>query len=89
MKKLVVDENACISCGACVSIDKEHFAFNDNMVSHAISQENLDSNGVKTAIESCPTGAISIQDDSENTSSECDGCCENCQNEEGEVNEGI
>ena len=84
MKKLVVNEDACISCGACVSIDKEHFAFNDNMVSHAISQDNLDSEAVNSAIESCPTGAISIKEDSE-----CEGCCENCKHEEGEVDEGI
>ncbi len=74
MKKLVVNQDNCISCGMCVNIDSDHFQFDDNMQSHAISQENLDSSGVANAIESCPTGAISLE--------ECNGTCEHCK--EGE-----
>lgn len=83
MKKLVVNSDACISCGACVSIDPEHFDFNENMVSHAISQENLEAESVQTAIDSCPTSAISIME--EENGDTCSGTCEHCKHdEEGE-----
>ena len=42
MKKINVKNDACIGCGACVAIDSEHFAFNDEGLSHPISQENLE-----------------------------------------------
>ena len=52
MSKLCVNEEQCIGCGACVAIDAEHFDFNDNGLSNAISQENLDSASLKSAVES-------------------------------------
>lgn len=79
MSKLCVNEEQCIGCGACVAIDSEHFDFNDNGLSNAISQENLDSTSLKSAIESCPTGAIKIQDES--AESNC-SCCEDCTGDE-------
>ena len=83
MKKLVVNGDACISCGACVSIDPDHFDFNENMVSHAISQENLEAESVQTAIDSCPTSAISLTDEDDNENCACEHC-EHCEHEEGE-----
>ncbi len=59
MKKIVVNHEACIGCGACVAIDPEHFAFSDDGLSEVISQENTESESVQNAMESCPTGAIS------------------------------
>ncbi len=90
MKKIIVNEEACIGCGACVGLDGEHFAFNDEGLSHPISQENLDSEELATAIDACPTGAISLKeadgtqenDDDSKDEAECDGCCECCKNEE-------
>ncbi|MCR5787722.1 MAG: ferredoxin [Bacilli bacterium] len=74
MKKICVNEEQCIGCGACVAIDSEHFDFNDNGLSSVINNENQDSQNLQSAIESCPTGAISI----------CDGCdcCSDCSNDE-------
>ncbi len=65
MKKLIIKDGGCIGCGACVSIDPEHFDFNDEGLAVVISQENLDSENLKTAIESCPTNAILIVDEEE------------------------
>ena len=62
MKELTVNENACIGCGACVAIDPEHFEVGDDGLSHAISQENLDSEEITNAKESCPTSAISVEE---------------------------
>ncbi|MCM1052972.1 MAG: ferredoxin [Ruminococcus sp.] len=89
MKKIIVNEDACIGCGACVAIDPEHFAFNDEGLSHCISNENLESEVLMSAIDSCPTSAISIKEvqneepeDEVESSSECEDCycseSENC-----------
>ena len=83
MKKINVNDEACIGCGACVSLDEEHFAFNDEGLSHPISQDNLNSENLKNAIESCPTSAISLTENSSDnveTSIEDDEdcCCTSC-----------
>lgn len=83
MKKIIVNDEACIGCGACVSIDPEHFEFNDEGLSHAISQENLESSELASAISSCPTSAISIEEATEENQKENNGeencTCENCE----------
>ena len=63
MKKIVVNDEACIGCGACVSIDPEHFEFNDDGLSHATNNENLESADLASAISSCPTSAISLEEE--------------------------
>lgn len=79
MKKIIVNKDACIGCGACVAIDPEHFEFNDDGLSHAISEKNLESETLANAIDSCPTSAISIND-----ACECEECsCDECHCEEG------
>lgn len=85
MEKILVDDSTCIGCGACIAIDSEHFDFNDEGKSSVISNENLKSNNLSNAIESCPVAAISIVDneDSCNCQEEqecnCEDCnCENC-----------
>lgn len=75
MKKIVVDEK-CIGCGACVAIDPTHFDFDNELgTSKVISQENIESEGVREAMDACPVGAIAL--------AECEGCpnC-TCQKEE-------
>ena len=63
MKKLKVLTENCIGCGACVGIDPEHFDFNDDGLSHVISEENLESEDLQNAIESCPVSIISIEEE--------------------------
>jgi ferredoxin len=83
MSKLCVNEEQCIGCGACVAIDSEHFDFNDNGLSSVISQENLESPSLKSAVESCPTGAIKLGEENCNCNEEksC-SCCEECTGDE-------
>lgn len=66
MKKLKVLTENCIGCGACVGIDPEHFDFNEDGLSQVISEENLESENLQNAIESCPVGIISIEEEQEN-----------------------
>lgn len=60
--KVKVNEEKCIGCGSCVSItNNEIFDFNDDGKAYAkkdeINEEEKES--VETAIEYCPTSAIS------------------------------
>lgn len=68
MKKIEVDQNKCIGCGACVSLtNNEIFDFNDDGLVSAI-ENNFDElneekkEEVKDAIEGCPTDAIKIEE---------------------------
>ena len=80
MKKIIVDENRCIGCGACVAIDNEHFDFDENGLSHVIKEDNLETEELNNAIHSCPVNAISI---SEEEKCNCDHCeCEDCHCDE-------
>lgn len=77
MKKLYVNEEACIGCGACVAIDNTHFDFNEDGLSEVISNENIETDEAKNAISSCPTNAISYVSDNDNC--HCENCtCTDC-----------
>ena len=62
MKKLVVNTENCIGCGACVGIDSKHFDFNEDGLSYVISQEDLDLPSVTDAVESCPVQVLSLEE---------------------------
>ncbi len=76
MKKVNVSKDRCIGCGACVAIDPEHFEFDDEGKSSVISNENLESDNLVNAIESCPTSAIELKEETEMENQECH--CEDC-----------
>lgn len=76
MKKLYVNEDACIGCGACVAIDGTHFDFNEDGLSEVINNDNIDSEEAHNAMASCPTNAISYVD------AECCNCEECSCNED-------
>lgn len=90
MKKINVDKEKCIGCGACVAIDPEHFQFDEDGKSSCLSNEDLESNVLLNAIESCPTSAISIVEEKDtkcdNPNCTCDPCeCEECECNDDEV----
>lgn len=66
MKKLKVEQDLCIACGACMSIDEEDFKFDENGLSIE-KKQIIDDDNEKAiiAMESCPTGAIKIEDTEE------------------------
>lgn len=70
MKKLVVSEDTCISCGACIQIDEEHFDFSSKGLSTVKTQENLDSEALHQAIDACPVAAIRLEEIEENVTTQ-------------------
>lgn len=63
--KLIVDQNLCIACGACISICPDVFDWNDDGKSDAIKgeiEEDLEDDAME-ALESCPTEAIKEEEE--------------------------
>lgn len=58
-KLLAIDPIKCIGCNKCVRFDSEHFEMMGNKA-RVISSKNLSSKNLKTAINICPTVAISL-----------------------------
>lgn len=65
MKKIIVDGDRCIRCGACVSMCDEVFEFSDEGFATTKEENNILDNmeeSVKDdaldALEGCPTAAI-------------------------------
>lgn len=58
--KVKVNQDACISCGACEAICPEVFELNDEGLSTCKTPEIKEElqEQVQDAIDSCPTGAI-------------------------------
>jgi len=59
--KMEVDQDLCISCGACVDTCPEVFDWNDDEKAHVKTDEipsDLEDQA-QEAMESCPTDAIS------------------------------
>lgn len=58
--KMEVDQDLCISCGACIDLCPEVFAWNNDEKSHVNVDEipsELEDQAVEAA-DSCPTNAI-------------------------------
>lgn len=62
--KVKVNKDACIGCGACVAICDEVFEINDEGLSEAKVEEVKEElqDEVRDAADSCPTGAIEIEE---------------------------
>ena len=72
--KVKVNKDACIGCGACAAICDEVFEINDEGLSEVKVEENSDNkeefisvkeelqDEVRDAADSCPTGAIEIEE---------------------------
>ena len=61
MKKVEVNEDACIGCGDCQGIAPEVFELTDDGKARALVTETDDDEVVEAA-ECCPTGAIEINE---------------------------
>jgi len=65
MKKLVVDQEKCIGCGTCVALCPEVFELGEEGKARVKLQAPSSKLQVKIeeAIESCPVGAITWQNE--------------------------
>ena len=62
--KVKVNKDACIGCGACAAICDEVFEINDEGLREAKIEEVKEElqDEVRDAADSCPTGAIEIEE---------------------------
>lgn len=73
MKKVIVDEEKCIRCGACIQFAETVFKSGpDGQSVPAVDVVSDDDKDAVAAMECCPTSAISLED-----ASECE--CEHCE----------
>ena len=63
MKKVTVDKDLCIGCGACTGIASDVFALGDDGKAEATGEVTADNEGaVDEAAAGCPVQAISVAD---------------------------
>lgn len=56
-KRVVIDANECIMCGACVGSYPDDFEFSDEGVAIPITGE-----AYEESVDVCPVGAISFEE---------------------------
>ena len=67
MKKIIVDKNKCIGCGACEGFEPDVFELNDEGLAEA-TKENYDELDTEVkengddAAANCPTSAIKVSE---------------------------
>ena len=62
--KVKVNRDSCIGCGACAMICDEVFEIDDEGIS-TVKKEDVEDDKkqeVQDAVESCPTGAIEVEE---------------------------
>ncbi len=57
---IITINNRCRGCGRCAQIDSEHFTMSGREAS-VVSNSNLSSSKLQTAINMCPENAISLE----------------------------
>ena len=62
--KVKVNRDSCIGCGACAAICEDVFEIDDEGISTAKVEEVEDDKKqeVQDAVDSCPTGAIEVEE---------------------------
>lgn len=65
VKKLFIDPEVCIGCGACEVTAPEYFELgNEGIATPKQNYNEADKEIIEEAIENCPVKAISIKDSS-------------------------
>jgi ferredoxin len=62
-KKVVVDQELCIGCGACVNLCPELFELQEDGKSKIIGGGECKKCDCEIVINSCPVGAIKIKEE--------------------------
>lgn len=63
MTKILLDQNKCIGCNTCVLMDPETFEMDTTTYKAKVKKQPATvTDAVKSALESCPVGAITIEE---------------------------
>jgi ferredoxin len=63
MTKIILDQNKCIGCNTCPLLDSETFEMDPTTYKAKVKkQPEKITDVVQNAVNSCPVGAISIQE---------------------------
>lgn len=63
-KKIEIDDELCIGCGACTSVAPDYFDLGDDGKAHVKKQyDEKDDDIIVEAKDGCPAGAIEIKED--------------------------
>lgn len=63
MTKISLDQNKCIGCNTCPLMDPETFEMDTTIYKAKIKKQPTEiTDAVKSAVEACPVGAITIDE---------------------------
>ncbi len=63
MTKINLDQNKCIGCNTCPLMDPEHFEMDTTTYKAKIKKQTEEiTDTIKSAIDACPVGAITIEE---------------------------
>ena len=63
MSKIIIDQNKCIGCNTCPLMDPETFEMDTSTYKAKVKkQPEVITDAVKSAVEACPVGAITIEE---------------------------
>ena len=65
MKKLVIDDKACLCCGSCVSSCEQVFGWAEDGTACVQDESKIEENKevVEKAVAACPVGAIKWEEE--------------------------
>jgi ferredoxin len=61
--RVVINEELCTGCGVCESLCPEVFKMEDDEKAHVVNQEGCGDCDCQEAVDSCPSEAISMEEE--------------------------